>query len=77
MATQDEIKEFIAEHLIIPPADIVLTKPLDEYVTQLDLINLLHALSEEYGIRFDVEERVQLETMGDLLNLIEDKLLEI
>lgn len=78
MSSQQQIIEAIAEGLILPPADIDLESSLkdDLGLNPVEIADLLDNLSRKFNIIYDPSETGQVKTIGDLVELIEDKLLE-
>lgn len=78
MADQKQIIEAIAEILTLPVGDIDPTASLqdDLGLSRLEVADLLHNLATKFNIIFDPSEIEQVKTIGDLINLIEDKSLE-
>lgn len=78
MATQAEIIEAIADHLSLTPADLDPTLSIkdDLGLNPVEKADLLHDLAEKFQIIFNPGEAGGIETVGDLIDLVEDKLLE-
>ncbi len=78
MVNQKEIVEEIAEILTLPVADIDPEAHLqdDLGLNPVEIADLLAALSRKFNIIFDTTETVQIKTVGDIIELIEDKSLE-
>lgn len=78
MATQQEIIEAIAEHLALPTADIDLSLSIkdDLGLNPVEKADLLHGLSGKFKLVFAPDEIEGIQSVGDLVELIEDKLLE-
>lgn len=78
MSDQQKIIEAIAEDLILPTADIDLHASLqdDLGLNPVEIADLLHNLSNTFKLVFDPYETSQLKTVGDLVVMIEDKLLD-
>lgn len=78
MKTQAEILEEIAKHLGVTPQDIDLHASLkdDLGLGPIEISDLLHALSTKFQINFDPSETESMETVNDLVVMIEDLLLE-
>lgn len=78
MSNQKEIIEAIAEHLTLPVSDIDLESHLhdDLGLNRVEVADLFTGLSRKFNILFDPTEMEDIETVGDLVDLIEDKLLE-
>lgn len=78
MINQREIIEAIAENLTLPVSDIDLESHLqdDLGLNRVEIADLLTGLSRKFNILFDPSDMEDIETAGDLVDLIEDKLLE-
>lgn len=78
MADQQQIIEAIAESLTLPPADIDKESHLqdDLGLNPVEIADLLGNLSGKFHIVFDPAETEQIQTISDLVETIEDKLLE-
>lgn len=78
MSNQQQIIEAIAEGLTLPPADIDLEASLkdDMGLNPVEVADLFDSLSRKFNIIFDATETSQVKTTGDLVELVEDKLLE-
>lgn len=78
MSDQKQIIEAIAENLALPIADIDPQARLkdDLGLNPLEIADLLDSLSQKFHIFFDPAEAEQVQTIGNLIELIEDKLLE-
>jgi acyl carrier protein len=78
MATQKEIIEAIADILALPPGDIDPRAHIqdDMGLNPVEKADLLHNLAAKFKIVFVPGESETIETIGDVVDLIEDKLLE-
>ncbi|MBI4037363.1 acyl carrier protein [Candidatus Daviesbacteria bacterium] len=78
MADQKQIIEAIAEILTLPVGDIDPTASLqdDLGLSRMEVADLFHNLAAKFNIIFDPSETEQVKTIGDLIDLIEDKSLE-
>lgn len=78
MTEQKQIIEAIAESLTLPTADIDLESHLqdDLGLNRVEIADLFNNLSQKFNILFDQTEISNVQTVGDLVDLIEDKLLE-
>lgn len=78
MATQQEIIEAIAEHLSLQSADLDSSLSIqdDLGLNPVQKADLIHDLAEKFQIIFNPDEAGQIGTVGDLVELVEDKLLE-
>lgn len=78
MSDQKKIIETIAENLGLPVADIDVESHLqdDLGLNPVEIADLLGSLSDTFNIVFEAQEPSQVKTVGDLIELVEDKLLE-
>lgn len=78
MSDQKKIIEAIAENLGLPVADIDVESHLqdDLGLNPVEIADLLGSLSDTFNIVFEAQEPSQVKTVGDLIELVEDKLLE-
>lgn len=78
MSDQKKITEKIAEYLSLQMADLDSEAHLidDLGLNPAEMADLLDHLSQNFGIIFDSTEISQIETVRDLVDLTEDKLLE-
>lgn len=77
MITAADILKVIAEHLTINPEDLEKDALLREDLNlgPIQLNDLLHELSEKFDVALRPEEVEKLETVDDLVVLIEDNLI--
>lgn len=78
MTTQAEIVAAIAKHLAITPQDIDLAASLAEDLGlgPLERADLLADLSEQFGVTFNPTEVEGIDSVHDLVVMIEDLLIE-
>ncbi len=78
MNQQKEIIAAIAKHLGVTPQDIDLASSLetDLGLGPLEKADLLSDLAHKFNVNFDSGELEEVETVNDLVVLIEDLLLE-
>lgn len=78
MSDQKKIIEAIAENLGLPAADIDVESHLqdDLGLNPIEVADLLGHLANRFNIVFDPNEPSQVKTVGNLIDLIEDKLIE-
>ncbi len=78
MANQQDIIEAIADQLTLPVADVDLDASLqtDLGLNPIEIADLLNSLASRFNIIFEPGETERMETVGNLVELIEDKLLE-
>lgn len=76
---RQQVVSTIADILVISPGDVDLNAviPDDLNLNPSELADFYRNLEAEYGIAFEKTELQQLETISDLIDLIEDKQLEI
>lgn len=74
----EKLKEIIAEELSVEDDEITLETSFKEDLgaDSLDLFELIMALEEEYDIEIPVEELVDLETVGDVIEFLNEKGIE-
>lgn len=78
MKTQKEILAVIAESLSIPPTDLDPQASLrdDMSLNPVEMADLFHSLADQFNFVFTPTELEEVETVSDLMELIEDKQLE-
>ena len=72
--TFDKIREIIAEQLGID-ADTITMEPSfvdDLGADSLDIVSLIMAMEEEFGIEFAEDDADKIKTVGDAVNYISD-----
>ncbi len=75
MAVEDRIKEIIADQLgvelekITPEAKFVDDLGADS----LDVVELIMAFEEEFGIEIPDEDAEKIQTVGDVINYLKEK----
>ena len=70
----DTIKKLLSEQLGIDPEKITEQTNFKTELNadSLDLVEMMLALEEEYGISFENVELEKFETVGDVINCIEE-----
>lgn len=78
MSTEIEIIKKIAEHLGLAPEELDRTASLRDDLTlgPLELNDLLDDLKSHFRVSFDAEEVANVQTVNDLIVLIEDNLID-
>lgn len=78
MPTTNEIIKAIAEHLSLSPEDLDRHALLREELNlgPIELNDLLHNLSQKFGVSFEAEDVGDLKKVDDIIVLIEDNLLD-
>ena len=75
MAISDKIKELIANQLNKPIDEITDEKDVkvDLGADSLDIVEMIMAFEDEFGISVQDEEGAGVKTVGDIIKLIESK----
>ncbi|WP_195268466.1 acyl carrier protein [Eubacterium sp. 1001713B170207_170306_E7] len=68
-----KVQEIIAEQLEIDPAKITMESSLmeDLEADSLDVIELVMAFEEEFGVKMPDEELENIKTVGDIVNALQ------
>ncbi len=75
MALEEKIKEIIADQLgvevdkVVPEAKFVEDLGADS----LDVVELIMAFEEEFGIEIPDEDAEKIQTVGDVINYLKEK----
>lgn len=71
----DRIKTYLSEQLDIPAEELSRDTTFESlHLDSLDMVEMVMDMEEELGIDLGIEGDVQLETIGDLADYIEEKL---
>ena len=75
MAVQDKITEIIVEQLGVKPEEVIPEASFvdDLGADSLDTVELVMALEEEFGIEIPDEDAEKIQTVGDAIRYIEEK----
>lgn len=78
MPTSNDILKAIAEYLSLSPEDLDRHASLREELNlgPIELNDLLHNLSQRFGVTFEAEDVEDLKKIDDIIVLIEDNLLD-
>lgn len=78
MVSEQQIIEAIAEILVLPLTDIDIEAHLQEDLglNPVEVADLFDNLSQKFHIILEPVETEQIKTIGNLIELIEDKMLE-
>lgn len=70
--TADRVKNIIIEQLGVPSEDVTESASFIEDLgaDSLDIVELVMALEEEYGIEISDEDAEKIQTVGDAVNYI-------
>jgi acyl carrier protein len=76
MAVQDKITEIIVEQLGVKPEEVTPEASFvdDLGADSLDTVELVMALEEEFGIEIPDEDAEKIQTVGDAIRYIDEKL---
>lgn len=74
MAIAEKVKKMIIEQLGVSEAEVVPeAKFIDDLgADSLDIVELIMALEDEYGIEIPDEDAEKMETVGDAIRYIEE-----
>jgi acyl carrier protein len=74
MAIAEKVKKMIVEQLGVSEAEVVPeAKFIDDLgADSLDIVELIMALEDEYGIEIPDEDAEKIETVGDAIRYIEE-----
>jgi acyl carrier protein len=74
MAVTEKVKKMIVEQLGVSEAEVVPeAKFIDDLgADSLDIVELVMALEDEYGIEIPDEDAEKIETVGDAIKYIEE-----
>ncbi len=75
MAVADKVKELISKQLNRSIDEVTSDKEIvkDLGADSLDVVEMLMSLEEEFNISVPEEDAVNIKTVGDIINLIENK----
>lgn len=76
MAVEDKIKEIIVEQLGVKPEEVVHEASFvdDLGADSLDTVELVMAFEEEFGTEIPDEDAEKIQSVGDAVKYIEEKL---
>lgn len=75
MMVADKVKELIANQLNKSVSDITEDKDVkaDLGADSLDIVEMIMAFEDEFGISVEDEEGANIKTVGDIIKIIEEK----
>ncbi len=75
MATIDKVRELISKQLNKAVEDVTAEKEIvkDLGADSLDVVEMLMSFEEEFNITVPEEDAVNIKTVGDIVNLIEEQ----
>ncbi len=70
----DKIKELVVDVLSADPEDVTLTTDIaqDLGADSLDVVDLIQAIEEEFGIDIPDEDAQNIKTVGDIVTYVEE-----
>ncbi len=76
MALFDDIKQMIAKHFSVDENEVEEEAHLQDDLgaDSLALLNLSEAISKQFGIELPTDDLVDLENVGELVQLVESKI---
>ena len=74
----ERIISYLSEQLDIPAEDRNRDTTFESlHLDSLDMVEMVMDMEEELGVDFEMEGKLNVETIGELADLIEEKLAEI
>lgn len=71
---RERLKELAIEHLDINPEEIGFDSKISDLdIDSIDLVDFIMVLEDEFSIEFSDEELDEIETLADIVSLIESK----
>ena len=79
MAVAEKVKKMIVEQLGVSESEVVAeAKFIDDLgADSLDIVELVMALEDEYGIEIPDEDAEKIETVGDAIKYIEEHMKKV
>ncbi len=76
MAVEDKIKDLIVEQLGVSAAEVVPEASFidDLGADSLDIVELVMAIEEEFGLEIPDDDAEKIQTIGDAVGYIKDRL---
>jgi len=73
---EERIKQIIAEQLGVDVSEVTLEKSLtqDLGADSLDLVDLVMAFEDEFGVKISDQDLSKIKTVADVLNALKEKL---
>lgn len=75
MTTLEKVAKMLADHLGIAEENVTAEKEVvkDLGADSLDLVEMLMSLEDEFGVTIPDDKAADIKTVGDIVNLIENK----
>jgi acyl carrier protein len=73
--TEEKVKEIVVEQLGVSPDEVVLEASFidDLGADSLDIVELVMAIEEEYGIEIPDDDAEKIQTIGDAVRYIDER----
>ena len=74
----ERIISYLSEQLDIPAEDMNRNTTFESlHLDSLDMVEMVMDMEEELGVDFEMEGKLEVQTIGELADFIEEKLAEI
>ena len=75
MSMEDKVRSIIAEQLGVDKEEVQMTSSFQEDLgaDSLDIVELVMAFEEEFGLEISDEDAEKIKTVGDAINYIQEK----
>ncbi len=74
----ERIIKYLSEQLDIPAEDMDRDTTFESlHLDSLDMVEMVMDMEEELGVDFEMEGKLEVQTIGELADFIEEKLAEI
>lgn len=74
----DRITAYLSEQFEIPREDLTQETTFESlHLDSMDMVEMMMDMEEELGIDFDQEGKLEVQTIGELADYIEEKLNEV
>ena len=74
----ERIIKYLSEQLDIPAEDMNRDTTFESlHLDSLDMVEMVMDMEEELGVGFEMEGKLEVQTIGELADFIEEKLAEI
>ena len=74
----ERIISYLSEQLYIPAEEMNRNTTFESlHLDSLDMVEMVMDMEEELGVDFDMDGKLEVNTIGELADLIEEKLSEI
>ncbi len=75
MAVEDKVRDIIVEQLGVAPEEVVPEASFidDLGADSLDIVELVMAIEEEFGLEIPDDDAEKLQSIGDAINYVEER----